>query len=194
MNKGQIPFCIGESIDRECGSDVDPASHTNLIERVFLDGRPQWMDEPVISQWATPNSKILRTLKEVNTLLHQWTKSPLGPFHPFSDALWLQTSELLRDAGLPWYNNHLNSPDEIDPSWPFHFKEFEKQAVLVKGARVGDEHASGYICPWSEANHYAIRVALSEADSEAFVGGRSDRVWRCPVCRAALRAGNLPSR
>ena len=120
------------------------------------------MDEPVISRWATPSPKILKTLKEVNGLLHQWTRNATGPFYPFSDALWLQTAELLRDAGLPWHNNNLNLPDEIDPSWPFHFKEFEKQAVLSKGARVGDEHASGYVCPWSEANHYAIRTLQQE--------------------------------
>ena len=120
------------------------------------------MDEPVISQWATPSPRIKRTLEEVNELLHQWTKNVTGPFYPFSDALWLQTAELLRHAGLPWHNNNLNHPDEIDPSWPFHFKEFEKQAVLSKGARVGDEHASGYICPWSEGNHYAIRALQQE--------------------------------
>ena len=155
-------LCDEENIDKECGPDVARASGSNVIERAFLNGRPQWMDEPVISRWATPSPKLLRTLEEVNELLHQWTKNVTGPFYPFSDALWLQTAELLRDAGLPWHNNNLNHPDEIDPSWPFHFKEFEKQAVLSKGARVGDENASGYICPWSEANHYAIRALQQE--------------------------------
>lgn len=120
------------------------------------------MDEPVISRWATPSSKILRTLEEVNTLLHQWTKSVTGPFYPFSDALWLQTAELMSDAGLPRHNNNLNLLDEIDPSWPFHFKEFERQAVVAKGLRVGDENASGYVCPWSEANLYSIRALQQE--------------------------------
>ena len=155
-------LCDDENIDGECGPDVARASGSNIIERAFLNGRPQWMDEPVISRWATPSPKILKTLKEVNILLHQWTEDVTGPFYPFSDAFWLQTAELLRDAGLPWHNNNLNHPDEIDPSWPFHFKEFEKQAVLSKGARVGDEQASGYICPWSEANHYAIRALQQE--------------------------------
>ena len=53
-------------IDGEGGSNVDLASHCNLIERAFLDSRPQWMDEPVISRRATPSSKIPRTLEEVD--------------------------------------------------------------------------------------------------------------------------------
>ena len=162
MGARKRSLCDDDNIDEEWGLDVARASGSNIIERAFLNGRPQWMDEPVISRWATPSPKILNTLKEVNELLLQWTKNATGPFYPFSDALWLQTAELLRDAGLPWHNNNLNLPDEIDPSWPFHFKEFEKQAVLSKGARVGDEHASGYICPWSEANHYAIRALQQE--------------------------------
>ena len=138
------------------------------------------MDEPIISQWTNPNTEILKTLHEVNLLLQRWAKSPPGPFYPFSDALWLQTAEVLKDAGLPWHNNNLNLPDEIDPSWPFHFKEFERQAVLCKGARVGDEHASGYICPWSEANQYAIRALQQEirrqrpTQKPLLVAGRMD--------------------
>ena len=162
MSASTESLCDDENVDMEFGPEIARASSSNIIERAFLNGRPQWMDEPVISRWATPSPKILKTLKEVNELLHQWSKNVTGPFYPFSDALWLQTAELLRDAGLPWHNNNLNHHDEIDPSWPFHFKECEKQAVLSKGARVGDEHASGYICPWSEANHYAIRALQQE--------------------------------
>ena len=162
MTTWRTTFWASEKVDWERGSNVDLASHCNLIERAILDGRPQWMDEPVISRWATPNSKILRTLEEVDTLLHQWIKFVTGPFYPFSDALWLQTAELLRDAGLPRHNNNPNLPDEIDPSWPFHFKEFEREAVLAKGLRVGDENPSGYVCPWSEANLYSIRALQQE--------------------------------
>ena len=158
----QPQFVNGENTDRRQHCDVDLASGFNLIEKAFLDGRPRWMEEPVISRWANPSSKVSKTLREVNTLLQQWTKSASGPFYPFSDPLWLQTAELLRDAGLPWHNNNLNLPDEIDPSWPFHFKEFERQAVLSKGARVGDRNPSGYVCSWSEANHYAIRALQQE--------------------------------
>ena len=162
MRIDKIALCNGDDIDGEYSFERNTTCRLNLIERAFFNGRPQWMEEPVISRWATPNAKIIETLEEVNLLLHQWTKSAPGPFYPFSDALWLQTAEVLRDAGLPWHNNNLNLPDEIDPSWPFHFKEYEKQAVLSKGARVGDEDASGYVCPWHEANHYAIRALQHE--------------------------------
>ena len=66
-------LCDDENIGRESGLDVAHDSGSTIIERAFLNGRPQWMDEPVISRWATPGPKILRTLKEVNKLLQQWT-------------------------------------------------------------------------------------------------------------------------
>lgn len=70
MITGRPTFSIGEKVNGECGPSEDLASHSNLIERAFLDGRPQRMDKPVISRWATPSSKIPRTLEEVNALLH----------------------------------------------------------------------------------------------------------------------------
>lgn len=134
----------------------------NYIEKVFLEARSQWMEEPVIAQWATADLQISRTLKEVNALHYQWSCANSAPFNPFSDPLWLQTCKLLRDAGLPWYNDSLNLPDEIDPSWPYHFKEFERQAVLLKGARVDDSEPAGYVCNSDEANLYGIRALQQE--------------------------------
>ncbi|KAL8839812.1 MAG: hypothetical protein Q9176_004215 [Flavoplaca citrina] len=101
-------------------------------------------------------------LQEVHTMYNEWAGYSHGPFSPFSDPLWLHTCAWLRDIGLPWHNNNLNLPDEIDPSWPFHFKELERQAVLSKGARVGDGLAAGYVCDWAEANQYAIRAIQQE--------------------------------
>ncbi|MCJ1461293.1 hypothetical protein MMC28_011675 [Mycoblastus sanguinarius] len=134
----------------------------NVIEKAFLGGRSRWMEEPVIAQWTTPDFKLSKILMEINTLYQQWSHANSAPFFPFSDPLWLQTCSLLRDAGLPWYNTHLNLPDEIDPSWPFHFKDFERQAVLLKGARVGDNEPAGYVCSSDEANLYGIRALQQE--------------------------------
>ena len=115
------------------------------------------MDEPVISRWATPCPKILRTLKEVNELLHV-----NGPFYPFSDALSLQTAELLRDAGLPWHNNNLNHPDEFDPSWPFHLKILRNRQYCPKGPKLVMKRHRITFCPWTEGNHYAIQALQQE--------------------------------
>ncbi|KAF3905073.1 hypothetical protein AA313_de0208855 [Arthrobotrys entomopaga] len=66
-------------------------------------------------------------------------------FSPFTDRLWLENGSILAKAGLPWYNNQINMPDEIDTSWPFHFKTFEQKVIREKGARIGDRNASGYV-------------------------------------------------
>jgi len=137
-------------------------AQTNTIEKTFTEGRCHWIEEPVTSQWKTTDPKISTTLRDVNKLYHQWSASKPGLFCPFSDALWLQTCEILRDVGLPWLNNNLNLPDDIDPSWPFQFKNFERHAVIAKGTRVDDGEASGYICTWSEGNLYAIRALQQE--------------------------------
>lgn len=51
-------------------------------------------------------------------------------------------------------------------SWPFHFKTFERVAVLAKGKRVQDPDASGYITNWSEGNYYGIRALKQELYSQ----------------------------
>jgi glutamate/tyrosine decarboxylase-like PLP-dependent enzyme len=50
----------------------------------------------------------------------------------------------------------------LTPSWPFHFKEFERVAVVSKGRRVSDPDPSGYIATWSEGNCYGIRALKQE--------------------------------
>ncbi|KAF9767248.1 hypothetical protein IL306_000203 [Fusarium sp. DS 682] len=57
-------------------------------------------------------------------------------------------------------------PDETDSSWPFHFKTFERVAVLAKGRKVSDPDASGYITNWSEGNYYGIRALKQELYSQ----------------------------
>ncbi|KAI4270564.1 MAG: hypothetical protein L6R38_007094 [Xanthoria sp. 2 TBL-2021] len=144
------------------GRNATQQNEENVIAKAFQDGRRQWIEEPVIARWAHPTFSMLSVLQEVNTMYKEWRTYSPGPFYPFSDPLWLHTCNWLRDAGLPWHNNNLNLPDEIDPSWPFHFKELERQAVLSKGARTGDNLAAGYVCDWAEANQYAIRALQQE--------------------------------
>ena len=70
--------------------------------------------------------------------------------------------DVLRKVGLPWYNNVPNSPEQVDPSWPFQFKDYEKRAVVAKGRRVGDAQAFGYVTSWDEANQHGIRSLQHE--------------------------------
>ncbi|KAK2841612.1 hypothetical protein FQN49_006081 [Arthroderma sp. PD_2] len=141
------------------GNKIDPDTLPDVIQKSFQEGQRQWIAEPVIERWA---SSPPPTLREANELYHQWKENKPGPFYPFSDELWWQTAQIMSEAGLPWYNNNLNRPEEIDPSWPFHTKEFERLAVTAKGDRVGDKTASGYICSWDEANQYGIRALQQE--------------------------------
>lgn len=87
----------------------------NTILQSFLEGQSQWIDEPVISQWRSPSSKLLATLETVNQLYHKWRQTKSAPFDPFFDPLWLHSAVTLQESGLPWHNNNLNMPDEIDP-------------------------------------------------------------------------------
>lgn len=137
-------------------------SFQNIIKRAFLGGQSKWIEEPVISQWSNSRPHILAALEETEELYKEFRTNPLGAFHPFSDPLWLETGAYLQKAGLPWHNNNLNLPEEVDHSWPFNFKVLERKAVLLKGARVGDPNASGYICNWMEANQYGIRALQQE--------------------------------
>ncbi|KAI4179413.1 MAG: hypothetical protein L6R41_007858 [Letrouitia leprolyta] len=145
---------------REIESPQSDSQQTE-IEKAF-ENRGHWIEDPVTSQWSSSRPDISANLKEINELYDQWRTSGPGPFCPFSDPLWLQSCEVLQDVGLPWLNNNLNLPDEIDPSWPFQFKHFEREVVITKGARVGDMDASGYICTGNEGNIYAIRALQQE--------------------------------
>ena len=121
------------TVDGEKGTNVDLASHCNITERAFLDGQPQWMDESVISQWATPSSEILMTLEEVDRYITpamdqicDWALlSFLGC--PLI-AIRRIDREMLAYHGR--HNNNLNLPDEIDPSWPFHFKRVRETGSI----------------------------------------------------------------
>ncbi|KAL6915275.1 hypothetical protein FSST1_006770 [Fusarium sambucinum] len=132
------------------------------MKESFLHGRSQWIDEPVITKWREPSKELSEVLAQADQLYHQWSLSKPSPFDPFFDKLWMETADILRDVGLPWHNNNLNMPDETDSSWPFHFKTFERVAILSKGKRVQDPDASGYITNWSEGNYYGIRALKQE--------------------------------
>ncbi|KAF9894008.1 hypothetical protein FE257_008979 [Aspergillus nanangensis] len=142
--------------DRE--DEVD-TSVPDIIHKAFRSGESGWMEEPVIQQWANAPLEILN---EANQLYHAWRRQPPGPFCPYSDPLWMQTTAVLPEVGLPWHNNNVNSPEEVDPTWPFQFKLYEKRAVVAKGRRVGDADAFGYVTSWDEANHYGIRSLQHE--------------------------------
>lgn len=141
--------------------DTDLDTSGNVIRMSFLRSQPQWFAEPVLDTWDT-NQSIQRVLEHVSALYHQWQNLPPGHFSPSSDPLWAETAKVLRDAGLPWHNNNLNMPEDIDKSWPFHFKDFERHVVLTKGARVDDKNAAGYVCNWTETNQYGIRAIQQE--------------------------------
>ncbi|WP_183155103.1 pyridoxal-dependent decarboxylase [Mycobacterium kansasii] len=135
---------------------------TKTFQTAFRKGQPLWIDDSIMNSWFGSHTDIPSTLDEVGSLHSSWTGSQPGAFWPFSDPLWRETAALLRELGLPVHNNNLNLPEEVDDTWPFNFKSLEREAVISKSARVGDETASGYICNWTEANHYGIRALQQE--------------------------------
>jgi hypothetical protein len=87
-----------------------------VIEKAFLSARSQSIDELVSAQWAAPEPRIPQTLQDANLLYHQWTNNKPGPLYPFCDELWMETADLLREAGLPWHKNNGNMPEGINQS------------------------------------------------------------------------------
>ncbi|CAJ2511990.1 Uu.00g076150.m01.CDS01 [Anthostomella pinea] len=138
------------------------SAQSDTIQETFNNSKTQWIDDPIISQWRSPHHRIHDVLSEINDLHTTWRSRQLQPFSPSSDDLWLQTGRVLAEVGLPWHNNQINMPNEIDTSWPFHFKSFETKVLQAKGARVGDPNPSGYVCSSSEANLYCIRALQQE--------------------------------
>ncbi|KAF3927925.1 hypothetical protein ABW20_dc0107254 [Dactylellina cionopaga] len=137
--------------------------NSNPLQSAFKISQSQWIDDPVVSQWRDPGHKIHQFLVKANDLHETWSSDQeRRPFSQSSDPLWLQTNRVLADVGLPWHNNQINMPDEIDTSWPFHFKDYERQVIRQKGARVGDVNASGYVSTSKEANCYCIRALQQE--------------------------------
>ncbi|KAH6625533.1 pyridoxal phosphate-dependent transferase [Boeremia exigua] len=72
--------------------------------------------------------------------------------------------ETLRQAGVFWFNNGILAPDEEPGNWPFHLKEFERQAVRAKAERIGSsmDQTRGYVCSVSEAHAFCIRAARQD--------------------------------
>jgi glutamate/tyrosine decarboxylase-like PLP-dependent enzyme len=127
---------------------------------------PAWVEDPVMRDWRG-SKRVRDVLDQVNTLYHVCIQSQQGAFNPFSDPLWVSTVAVMREVGLPLYNNNINLPEEIDESWPFHFKELERLAVVSKAERVGDSDPSGYVCNRYEANLYGIRAIQQELRKQA---------------------------
>ncbi|KAK6538249.1 hypothetical protein TWF694_011128 [Orbilia ellipsospora] len=134
----------------------------DTIQRTFQNFQHQWISDPIIDEWRNPNHRIYDILAEVNKLHKTWTSQPPRPFDAYSDPLWRETGQVLADVGLPWHNNQVGMPDELDSSWQFHFKSFEQQLIKTKGGRVGDPNAVGYVADASEANCYCIRALQQE--------------------------------
>ncbi|KAI0521557.1 PLP-dependent transferase [Xylaria bambusicola] len=137
---------------------ITPSIYTKAVRSAFEKSKARWIDDPTISQWRNPCHKIYDVLAEVDGLYEEWASSDAAPFQLSPDPLWLDTGRILASVGLPWHNNQINLPSEIDTSWPFHFKRFEAQLIKIKAARVGNFNPSGYVSNYDEANLYCIRA------------------------------------
>ncbi|KAF3906897.1 hypothetical protein AA313_de0200364 [Arthrobotrys entomopaga] len=147
-----------DTVSIALGYKISKTVENHIIQKTFRDSQTQWIDNPIIKQWRDPKHQIHDVLTKVGDLYQKWTSIPARPFNPNTDPLWLETGRTLAEIGLPWFNIQFGMPDEIDTSWPFHFKAFEQKVVRTKGARVGDSNASGYITSYGEANCYCIRA------------------------------------
>ncbi|KAF2968312.1 hypothetical protein GQX73_g5252 [Xylaria multiplex] len=157
--------------DQDSDSDAESRSENSsvafslmddVVQKTFERSKPRWIKDPVISQWCNPEHRIHRVLSEVNNLYNSWRTVEPRPFELSPSPLWRDTAREMARVGLPWYNNQVNLPHEVDTSWPFHFKEFETQLLQAKGARVGDPNVSGYVTSYNEANLYCLRALQQE--------------------------------
>ncbi|KAI0535797.1 hypothetical protein GGR58DRAFT_529060 [Xylaria digitata] len=147
---------------RSENSSVASSVNSDVVQKTFEGSKPRWIKDPVISQWCNPEHRIHGVLSEVDNLYNNWRTVEPRPFALSPSPLRMDTAQAITSVGLPWHNNQVNLPHEIDSSWPFHFKEFEIQLLQAKGARVGDPNASGYVTSYDEANLYCIRALQQE--------------------------------
>ncbi|CAH0021803.1 unnamed protein product [Clonostachys rhizophaga] len=133
-----------------------------VIQDAFRHSRSQWIDDPVICQWRDPTHHIHCVLSDTNDLYHDWEFMKRKPFSISSCPIWKDTGRALAEVGLPWHSNQVNMPDQIDSSWPFHFKHFETQLLQILGSRVGNSSAVGYVSSHLEASCYCIRALQQE--------------------------------
>lgn len=113
QERGSSIFAVQENGKYKTAQGCNLAGD-EVITRSFLRGRSQWIDEPIITSWREPSIGILEKLKVADQLFNEWSRIQPKPFDPFFDRLWLETASTLRDAGLPWHNNNLNMPEEVD--------------------------------------------------------------------------------
>ncbi|CAG9944893.1 unnamed protein product [Clonostachys rosea f. rosea IK726] len=132
------------------------------IQDAFHHSRSQWIDDPVICQWRDPTHHIHRVLSDTNDLYHEWKLMKRRLFSISTCPIWKDTGRALAKVGLPWHSNQVNMPDQIDSSWPFHFKDFETQLLQLLGSRVGNSSAVGYVSSHLEASCYCIRALQQE--------------------------------
>ncbi|KAI1109424.1 PLP-dependent transferase [Nemania sp. NC0429] len=176
MTRANVPCLeISDVVTQSSDSDAEssheihtPAStvENDIIQEAFESSKPRWIDDPVISQWRHPGHKVHSVLSEVYDLYREWNAVQSAPFALAPDPLWLDTGRALASVGLPWHNNEVHLPGDIDTSWPFHFKEFEAQVIREKGTRVGDSNSLGYVTSYDEANLYCIRALQQELRKE----------------------------
>ncbi|KAI1172103.1 PLP-dependent transferase [Nemania sp. FL0916] len=142
----------------------NPASavENEIVRETFESSRSQWIDDSIISQWRNPQHRIHNVLSEMGVLYNDWKTVKPAPFALASDPIWLDTGRSLANVGLPWANNQVNLPHDIDTSWPFHFKKFEAEVIQAKGARVGAPGSTGYVTSYAESNLYCIRALQQE--------------------------------
>ncbi|CAH0043532.1 unnamed protein product [Clonostachys solani] len=133
-----------------------------VIQDAFRHSRSQWIDDPVICQWRDPTHHIHRVLSDTNDLYHDWKYMKRKLFSISTSPVWRDTGRALAEVGLPWHSNQVNMPDQIDSSWPFHFKDFETQLLQLLGSRVGSSSAVGYASSHLEASCYCIRALQQE--------------------------------
>lgn len=133
-----------------------------VIQDAFRHSRSQWIDDPVICQWRDPTHHIHRVLSDTTDLYHDWKFMKRRPFSISTCPIWKDTGRALAEVGLPWHSNQVNMPDQMDSSWPFHFKDFETQLLQILGSRVGNPSAVGYVSSHLEASCYCIRALQQE--------------------------------
>ncbi|KAI1871739.1 hypothetical protein JX265_005725 [Neoarthrinium moseri] len=135
---------------------------STVIRDNFKAAQSQWIDEPITKKWRNPHHFIHKALGKIDQLRAEWSSRPIAPFQLTNDTIWLDTGRTLAQSGLPWHNNQINMPDELDTSWPFHFKSFERAVIQAKGSRVGDANASGYVCNSHEGHLFCLRAIQQE--------------------------------
>ncbi|KAF2220884.1 pyridoxal phosphate-dependent transferase [Elsinoe ampelina] len=120
--------------------------------------RKSRLQNPLTEGWD--GAKLCGILRTLDALKEGWNKAPLLAFSPDYDSTALDVVAAMQETGIFRFNNGILMPEDKPGNWPFHLKDFERRAVVAKGARVGlsPEEVTGYVCGASEAHQYCIRA------------------------------------